>query len=308
MRYTKEIIEYIKVKLETCDNHSQLAREVVRKFQMPNTFDSVRVKIKSIANNEALSKSQRPHKRLFFDIETSYLLCRLWRVGKVNWVDANNIKEDKKIICISYKWAYEDTVHTLKWDEKQNDKKLIKDFIKVLGEADEIIAHNGDRFDIKEIRTRAIKQGLLMFPRYRTLDTLKKARSKFNFHSNRLDYLGEFLSVGRKLEHEGFQLWIDIVEHKKKKALDKMVKYCEQDVILLEDVFTALNPYIDHNTNYAVLSGKEKHCCPNCASSKVSLCHTDTTPMGYVKRNMKCSKCKKQYVISNKTYLNSLIR
>ena len=48
------------------------------------------------------------------------------------------------------------------------NKKLIKEFIKILGEADEIVAHNGDRFDIKEIRTRAIQTTNLMFPHYRT--------------------------------------------------------------------------------------------------------------------------------------------
>jgi len=85
-----------------------------------------------------------------------------------------------------------------------------------------------------------------------------------------------------------------------------MIQYCEQDVILLEDVFHVLSPYIDHNTNHAVQMGGKKYDCPECGSKKVSLCHTDTTPMGYIKRHMKCHDCKKQYHISNKSYLSFL--
>lgn len=182
---------------------------------------------------------------------------------------------------------------------------MIKEFIKVLGKADEIVGHNGDRFDIKELRTRAIIERILMFPKYRTLDTLKKARQYFNFNSNKLDYLGQVLQVGRKLDHEGFKLWEDIVERKDAKQLNKMVEYCKQDVILLEDVFHVIAPYIDHNTNHSVLGGGKKWGCPECGSLNVSLCHTDTTAMGYIKRHMKC-KCKKQFHVSNKTYLQFL--
>jgi uncharacterized protein YprB with RNaseH-like and TPR domain len=302
--YPKEVVEYIQVRLETTTNNSALAREVIRKFNIKSTPQAVRMKINDIQTEGRIRGKMRKQKRLFFDIETSFITFRGWRTGK-QWVSHDNIITDKKIICISYKWQYENEVHTLKWDSKQSDRSMIKKFIKILGEADEIVGHNGDRFDIKEIRTRAIQEGVLMFPTYRTLDTLKKARKYFNFHSNKLDYLGQVLKVGRKLDHEGMELWVKVVNGNKT-ALDKMIKYCEQDVILLEDVFNALSPFIDHNTNFAVLSGGEKWHCPECASENVSLCHTDTTPVGYIKRHMKCHKCRKQYRVANKTYMRML--
>jgi len=303
--YSKKIEEYVKVRFETISNNTQIAREVKRTFDIPQEVEIVRKWISRLRIQIGNDKNKIPIKRLFFDIETTYILFIGWRTGK-QWVSHDNVIQDKKIICICYKWEYEDDVKVLQWDENQNDKKIIKEFIKILGEADEIIAHNGDRFDIKEIRTRAIQLGVLMFPKYRTLDTFKKSRKYFNFHSNKLDYLGQILNVGRKLDHEGIQLWIDIVKDNKKKSLKKMIDYCVQDVVLLEDVFTAINPYIDHNTNFAVQKGEPKWKCPNCASDQVSLCHTDTTPMGYIKRHMKCKKCKKQYHIANKTYLDYL--
>ena len=304
MRYTKEIKEFAKVRIEQSPNNSQIARDIVNKFGLDKRVDAVRVFVKTFRDDLKIKGKIRPFKRLFFDIETGYHTVRLWRVGKVGWVQPENIIEHKKIICISWKWQGDDKVYTL--DHRIGEKKMLKEFIKVLGEADEIIGHNGDRFDIKELRTRCINYGVLMFPKYQTLDTLKKARAFFNFASNKLDYIAKYLNLGRKLDTGGFQLWIDIVEKNSVKALKKMIKYCEHDVILLEDVFFVLSPYIDHNTNVAVLSGGDKWDCPECASTKVKMYNTYTTPMGVIRRQMKCNNCKKQYKVSNKTYMAML--
>ena len=247
---------------------------------------------------------------LFFDIETSYytLKIRAWQLKNyTSYFNPDTIEREKEIICISYKWQYEDKVHTLDW--RMGEKQMLKEFIKIMGEADECIGHNGDNFDIKEIRTRCIFHGVLMFPTYRTLDTLKKSRSSFRFASNKLDYIGKFFGVGGKLSHSGFQLWQDVVEGDKEtsdKALNEMIEYCERDVILLEDVFFVLTPFITHNNNFAVLKGGEKWECPDCASGDVKMHHTYTTAMGIVRRNMQCNSCKKQYRVSNKTYMSML--
>jgi len=292
--------EFIQVKYESSQNITAISKEAIRVFDLDYEVEQVRKWASRFLNQAKVSTTI---KRLFFDIETSQMYFRGWRTGE-QYVTAEQIVKGNKIICICYKWQYEDEVHRLVWDSKQDDKAILKKFIKVLGEANEIIGHNGDRFDIKQIRTRAIQQRVLMFPKYRTLDTLKKARAYFSFPSNKLDYLGNILEVGRKLDHEGRGLW-DKVEAGNKASLIKMVDYCAQDVILLEDVFHVLSPYIDHNTNHAVLNKFDKWRCPECGSNNVSLCHTDTTAMGYIKRHMKC-KCKKQYHVSNKTYLSYL--
>ncbi len=304
--YSKEIIEYMKVCLENNPNNTAIARDVVNSFGIVNELEAVRKFVANLRIVLKIEARQKPIKRLFFDIETSYHLVRSWRIGSKVHLLPMHIKEPKKIICISYKWQYENKIHTLKWSNFKSEKKMLKAFVKVLGEADEIVGHNGDKFDIRELRTRCIANGVLMFPTYRTLDTLKKARQYFSFPSNQLDYIGRFLEVGRKLDHDGFQMWIDIVENKSKKALAKMIKYCERDVALLEDVYFVIAPYIYHNTNFAVLKGSEKWDCPECAGDNVEMYRTYTTAMGVVRRNMKCNGCHKQYRISNKTYLRML--
>jgi DNA polymerase elongation subunit (family B) len=302
---TKEIQEYIRVRYESTQNITHIADEVMKKFNLQTKAETFRRRVGTFLAKSNIKKQTSEIKRLFFDIETSYYLVPTFQFWKVN-INPDNILREKKIICIAYKWQYEDKVHVLKWDENQDDTKLIKDFIQVIKDADELIAHNGDKFDIKELRTRAILTGNLMFPIYRTLDTLKKSRQYFRFPSNKLDYLGKVLNVGRKLDHEGMKLWVDICEHKNKASLKKMVEYCVQDVAVLEDVYFALSPYIYHNTNMAVLKGGEKWHCPECASQNVQLSHTDATAMGYIKRHMKCNSCRKFYKISNRTYIRML--
>jgi len=301
--FSPEEREYILARFETQKNITHLAEELKKKFQIDDkSVERIRRNMSNLLHKEGAKKQGADIKRLFFDIETSYYLVPTFQFWKVN-INTDNILREKKIICICYKWQHEDEVHTLVWDKNQDDSKVVKDFIQVIKHADEIVAHNGDKFDMKELRTRAILTNNLMFPVYRTLDTLKKARQYFRFASNKLDYIGKVLNVGRKLDHEGMQMWIDICEHKDKEMLDKMVEYCKQDCILLEDVYTVISPYIYHNTNHAILHNGKKWHCPECTSKNVQLSHTDATAMGVIRRHMKCNDCRKFFKVSNKTYL-----
>jgi hypothetical protein len=305
MVYPHEFEEYVVTKLETSDNRAQIARELIEVFDLNTKEDLVRRQVSRIAQKHNIAQGKKPIKRLFFDIETSFVQGWFWRTGWKQRVGVWQIKVPKKIICICYKWQHEDKVHSLQWDKDQDDKVMLQKFVQVLGNSDEAIGHNIDKFDLPEIRTRCIKQDVLMFPTYRTLDTYKKAKKYFQFESNALNHIGQVLKVGKKIPTTK-ELWEDIIYNKSKKALKDMVAYCKQDVILNEDVFTAMMPYIDHNTNFAVLKGKDKWHCPECSGMNVKLSHTDTTPMGYVKRHMKCNDCRKFFKVSNKTYLRYL--
>lgn len=303
MKYSKEVQEFIKVRLEQTPNNTQIARDVINKFGIQKTVNAVRKFTETYRDNLKLEAKKIPIKRLFFDIETGYHITRLFRIGKVGWVSPHQIITHKQILVISYKWQYENKVHRL--DFRNGEKKMLQRFVKIMGEADECVGHNGDNFDIKEIRTRCIFYGVLMFPNYRSLDTLKKSRHYFNFASNKLDYITEYLSVSRKKKVD-FDLWVRVVEQNDMDALDEMGTYCDADVIALEDTFFVLSPFINHNNNFAVLTGGDKWDCPECASEDVNMFRSYSTPMGIIRREMKCDNCKKQYRISNKTYMAML--
>lgn len=304
---TKHIREFIKVRLEQSPNNAQIARDVKNKFNLDTEIEAIRHCISRTRRKLKIEAKRVPIKRLFFDIETSYYVLNIkaWQLKNFQrYFNPDDIVREKEIICISYKWQYEDKVHSLDW--RKGEKQMLKEFVKVIGEADEIIGHNGDKFDIKFLRTRCLYHGVLMFPNYRTLDTLKKARGSFLFASNKLDYLGKFTRIGGKQEHDGMELWEDVVEKKSKKRLKEMVRYCERDVAMLEDLYFVMSPFITHNNNFAVLTGGNKWDCPDCGDKNVEMHHTYTTAMGIIRRQMKCNKCKKQYKISNKNYMGML--
>jgi len=236
-------------------------------------------------------------KRLFFDIETSPCIGFFWRPGYKISISHNNIIEESAVICVAYKWEGDKKVHTLKWD-KGDDKKMLEDLFPVLQEADEIVAHNGDRFDIPWVNTRLLKHGLGPAPIWKSLDTLALARKRFRFNSNRLDYIAKFLFKEGKME-TSFGLWRDIVLDNCQKSMKKMVKYCAQDVRLLERIWGELHKYHNPKIHAGVLAGREKWSCPRCTSFKVGKSKTRYTAAGTVQHQMKCKKCGGYYTINN---------
>ena len=229
-------------------------------------------------------------RRLFFDIETSPNVGLFWEAGYKKNIDYSNIIKERAVICICYKWEDEKEVYHLQWDSKQSDKKMLQQFIEVANVADEMVGHNGDKFDLAWIRTRCLFHGIDMFPTYQTIDTLKTARSKFKFNSNRLDYIGKFLGLGKKIKTD-FNLWKDIALHNDKGAMIKMVKYCKQDVVLLEKVFTQLRKHMVSKTHYGVIFGQDRGSCPECGSDELLLIKRRTSVSGLKKIQYQCKTC-----------------
>jgi DNA-directed RNA polymerase subunit M/transcription elongation factor TFIIS len=239
--------------------------------------------------------------RCYFDIETSPNIVASFQIGYNVRLSHYNIIQERKIICICWKFEGEKKVHSLTWDKNQDDKTMLIQFAEATKRATEMVAHNGDRYDIKWINTRLLFHELPPIE-YNTLDTLKKVRSTFYLNSNKLDYLGRYLNLGKKLDHTGLQLWLDVMEGKQR-ALNNMVKYCKQDVKLLESVFNRIKPYIKQNQHQGRANGYEKWTCPSCASHDVVKWQNRTTAAGTVKHRMKCKNCKHTYTISNMDFL-----
>jgi len=239
-------------------------------------------------------------RRLFWDIETSPNVVYAWRTGYKLNINHRSIVKERAIICISYKWEGNSEVHTLSWN-KGCDKKLLKKFLKVAKRADELIAHNGDRFDIKWFNTRCMKHGLEGTGDWKTVDTLKIAKSKFYLNSNSLEYLGQFLFGEGKHDHGGFDTWVEIMNGCPL-AMQLMTKYCEQDVILLERVYNKLAPYAPPKTHIGVLNGEDKWSCPYTGSINVVKSKTRTTARGTVQHQMYSKEAKAYYTISDLAY------
>ena len=237
-------------------------------------------------------------KRLFFDCETSPNVGLFWTAGYKQNISYENIIKEREIICICYKWEGAAKVYSLQWDCKQSDKKMLTEFIQVANEADEMVGHNGDKFDLAWIRTRCLFHNIPMFPTYQTIDTLKQARSKFKFNSNRLDYISKYLGLKGKI-HTGYDLWKNIVLHKDKKCLAKMIDYCKHDVVLLEKIFKRLSPHIVGKMHHGMLNGGKKNSCPECGSYNMIIAKTRITAAGYKKHQLQCNDCGKYTTIAD---------
>lgn len=256
--------------------------------------------------NERDMKKNR--KRLFYDIETSFCEGTFWRPGFNQTILPDQILKHGQIICVSWKWEDDDEIKNIHWGLKdQCDKKVLKKFIPELNKANEIVAHNGDRFDIKWLRARAAFHGLDMKPFYRMVDTLKLSKRYFALPSYKLSEVAKYFGLTPKMDPGGLQTWIDIVIHKNGDALKTMMEYCDGDITTLEEVFHKIRRYTKHSMHHAVQGGQGKYFCPECTGLGMWN-KTYTTAAGTTKHYFKCrdTNCSTYWDINNKTYMDYL--
>jgi uncharacterized protein YprB with RNaseH-like and TPR domain len=235
-------------------------------------------------------------KRLYFDIETSLIEAYIWHLGK-QVIGPEQIKNEACILCIAYKWNDEEKVHILDF----TDPEMLNKFAWVLDQADEVAGHNGKNFDLRWVMWEMLKARIPAFPTYKVVDTLTMMRNKFRAPSNRLNYLTKVLFGKKKQETGGLPLWIQVMEGDKN-ALKLMKSYCQQDVLLLEELHNLIESYFPPQTNRAILEGKAKWCCAYCASNNVFLSKTRVTAAGTVKRQLFCKDCQHYFSVSDSIY------
>jgi hypothetical protein len=243
-------------------------------------------------------------RKLYFDCETSPNVVYSWRLGYNLSIDHSALIEERAIICICYKWEHEDKVHSLTWD-RGCDKKMLQRFSKVLRSADIAIAHNGDRFDVKWFRTRCLYHRVDCPSTIVTHDTLKTSKGRFYFNSNRLDYIAQFLGIGKKEDTGGFKLWKDVMAGNRS-ALKKMVSYCENDVVILEGVTKELDEYIEPKIHAGVHGGGFRHHCPKCGSDNTKRNKKKTTASGIAKIQLLCGECNTYFTLAEASYWASI--
>lgn len=207
-------------------------------------------------------------KVLFYDIETTPLKVWTFRVGK-QYVDSSQIVEGSRIdiISIGYCWNDGTRAKVLDWGfREKNSEPMIRAFDRILSQADIAIAYNGDRFDIKHINTQRMLYNLTPIGKVATDDPLKQVRKHFALPSNKLDYLSKILGMGGKHKMH-LQDWIDIVEGKDERALNRMIEYNKKDVEDLRDIYNRVMPYCAPKLNQSALQGTIA--CAHCGSHNI---------------------------------------
>lgn len=154
-----------------------------------------------------------------------------------------------------------------------NDKKLVKDAYEILKDADCIVTQNGIKFDLPFINSRLEKWGLPRLPPKIThVDTKRVSKSNLFLFSNSLDDIAEFLGGDRKLEHEGWPLWVKVhggYPRKRDRAAEElMTKYCKRDVKVTAQSFKRLKKF-SKLPNYNLFTIGMQNVCPNCGSTRL---------------------------------------
>ena len=238
-----------------------------------------------------MNKNKEP-KILIFDIESAPNLGFTWRKWEQNVIA---FEREWYMLCFAYKWYGETKIRVTSLPDfkaykkdKEDDSGLVKELWKLFDEADIIVAHNGDAFDIKMANAKFVQHGLKAPSFYKTVETKKVARKYFRFNSNSLDDIAQRLGLGKKLEHTGFDLWLGCMNGVKS-SWRLMCRYNKQDVELLDKVYTVLRPWMDNHPNSNLYTGST-HNCPVCGSKNTQRRGFSMTRVGKFQRHQ-CMDC-----------------
>lgn len=230
-------------------------------------------------------KNKNQVKVLFYDIETSPNISYTWGKWEQNVIE---FVKEWDMLSFSAKWLGGKQITKGRCDYKdKTDESLVKDMWKLFDEADVIVAHNGDAFDIKKTQARFSFYKMKPTSPFKTVDTKKVAKKYFNFNSNSLNDLGVTLGFGKKEKHDGFETWLGCMNGDKK-AWSVMKKYNAKDVILLEKIYIHFLPWISNHPNISMYMNSEV--CPSCGSKHLQSRGFAITLTGKFRR-FQCQTC-----------------
>ena len=250
--------------------------------------------------------SKKP-KILYIDIENSRMVVEFetYSLYNIDRISPKNIKHDWYITCAAWGWLDNETQKVSKIEsvkvsdfstykrDFRNDKGVVKKLHKVMKDADLIVGHNSDKFDIKKINYRFIKHGLPPIDLPPTVDTLKAARRYFNASSNSLYYLAKEFGVPMKIE------LAPGVMHKAdagcEKSLKKLERYNKGDIKAGAALYFKLLPFIKNHPNLNRIMGIQDRpyeviACKSCGSHDIYKNGTRPTTTGRRQR-WNCRDC-----------------
>lgn len=210
-------------------------------------------------------------KILILDIETAPLKGYVWKLWKED-VGFERLISDWFMLTWSAKWLFEPVTHSMRLTGKEvlkeDDSRIVKELWKLLDDADIVITHNGEQFDLPKINSRFIINKLLPVSPYKSIDTKRIASKQFGFSSNKLDALALHFGFEPKLDTT-FTLWKKCMEGDEV-SLKYMETYNKHDVELLEEVYLKLRPWIQGHPNIGLYLESDTCTCTNCGSNNLT--------------------------------------
>lgn len=214
--------------------------------------------------------SPKKLKVLILDIETAPMKAWVWGRWKENIYLDQTIQE-WFMLSWAAKWLGDNNefgfVLTPSEVKEENDKRILAELYKVLNEADIVVAHNGNKFDIPKINTRFLLNNFPIPSPYKQIDTYYIAKRQFGFSSSSLDAIATFFGFPNKDPHD-FKLWKDCMEGNQA-SLERLLRYNKKDVEILEKVYLKVRPWIKNHPNVNVITNSDISSCTHCGSSNI---------------------------------------
>lgn len=231
-----------------------------------------------------------------FDIETTPNRGWYYDASK----EYNILETDQfSFICaVAYQWEGDKKVHALTLPDfpryeldRKDDHDLVAAIYKLFEEADIIIGHNGDNFDVKVVNARLIFHRFQPPAPYKTADTLKLARRVQKSGSNRLDALARYYNIGKKLPNTGKDLWIPIAKGMATESEWRMMRrYNAHDVYLLAKLWPLLRPW-GKTPNLNQVHGRPRG-CPKCYGTHLHKHGKEFSyTLGHAVQMLRCVDC-----------------
>lgn len=222
---------------------------------------------------------------LIIDIETAPALCYTFETRNVN-ISPIQIHTPVRMICFAAKWLDQKKIMFFsEWDD--GTEVMVRAAVTLLDEADVVVTYNGDKFDLPHIDR---ERDLLNFeianywdpddwgenPHIKppspfiSVDLYKVVKKEQKWMSHKLAYITESLGLARKVEHYGFQLWIDVLAGDPK-AQRLMKRYCRGDITVTEDVYRHYLPKIKNLPSKALWGDEVGNDTPECPCGSQNL-------------------------------------
>ena len=202
---------------------------------------------------------------LTIDIETRPIVAYVWGIRDQN-IGINQIVEPGGILSFAAKWHGKPGVEFYSaWEH--GEARMLRAAHKLLDEADAVMGWNSDKFDVRWLYGQFVKHGMSRPSPFTKVDIMKSARHYLYLPSYKLDFVAQFLGVGKKVSTGGFELWTDVIAGCPK-AQALMRRYNIADTKLTEAVFDKLSEkgWVKGLPNYAIEGG---HACPHCGSERL---------------------------------------
>lgn len=198
-------------------------------------------------------------KILTIDIETKPGLTYFWHTNE-RFIRPEYVIRDTTTYSFAAKWLDSNEVEF--WsDFKQGHSAMISRAHTLLTAADGVVTYNGDGFDLPHLNLEILRNGAMPPAPFKSIDLLKTIRKRFRFTNNRLQRVSKTLGIGAKIEHEGFIPLLEKCEAGDTSAQHRLQEYNVNDVILTEDLYQDILPWIEGHPSYAAYSTDQV--CPN---------------------------------------------